>query len=40
MEDPNGHRRGTQTFVPLDDTDSCRDLHRARDQWLSAGRVL
>src|SRR5215469_2430196 len=26
--------------VPLDNTDSCRDLHRARDQRLTAGRVL
>jgi hypothetical protein len=26
--------------VPLDNTDSCRDVHRARDQRLSAGRVL
>jgi hypothetical protein len=28
------------TTVALDNTDSCRDLHRARDQRLSAGRVL
>jgi len=26
--------------VPLDNTDSCRDVRRARDQRLSAGRVV
>jgi len=26
--------------VPLDNTDSCRDVHRTRNQRLPAGRVL